>query len=689
MVLRNALVLGLLALAAGCIHRVPEAHLAEPTPCAMAYDVDTADKGDVMPMPDEVVTEIRQALGSRNVQAQSPLDSHGAKLRTTQKRLAELAKNAGSAPLIMLVEAKVVFFDMMEGRFKWIVYTKLTMAHPGALGEAITREFDVPVFLRFDHQRERDALIEASPAIGERAGKLADEFLGEQSGAAPTATSGSPRAIYFVMVDRFANGDRSNDGAVDLKDPAAFHGGDLQGVIDHLDDIQKLGFDTVWLSPVWKTRHDKFYGFGAFHGYWVEDFAHIDRRFGDRRLLRRLSDELHRRHMKLLLDVVLNHVAFDSPLLKAHPDWFHHNGEIKDWNDPGQLQNNDVMGLPDLAQEKPEVYDYLLKTSEMWIDAVKPDGFRLDAVKHVAPAFWSRYSADIHAHAGRDFFLLGEDLDGDPGHLAKTARADGFDAMFDFPLYFAIKDVFCDDKPLGRLAAILSLDRTYATKLVTLVDNHDLPRIATACHGDPKRIGAALGFMLAMRGIPSMNYGTEVGLTGAHEPENRGDMRFPANPPRAELIRDAIARREQHPELADGALRIDAFDASGFALSRVGARETAHIRVGREGVSFQFEPRAGERPGARRVEFHLTGAKSGQAMLVGAGPELGAWKPEAAPKLTGGALAVELPSAAVYEFKFAVRDAAGKTEWESREDRFLFVPPGTGPVRVDATWNGS
>ena len=88
---------------------------------------------------------------------------------------------------------------------------------------------------------------------------------------------------------------------------------------------------TVWLSPIFAMRTEKFHGYGAYHGYWTSDFGAIEPRFGDEALLKKLSAELHRRGMKLVLDVVLNHVAPDSPLTKAHPDWFHDEGGITDW----------------------------------------------------------------------------------------------------------------------------------------------------------------------------------------------------------------------------------------------------------------------------------------------------------------------------------------------------------------------
>ena len=115
------------------------------------------------------------------------------------------------------------------------------------------------------------------------------------------ATSSSPRGIYFVMVDRFADGDVKNDGDANPEDPQAFHGGDLQGVIDHLDWVQALGFDTVWLSPIFKMRTEKWHGYGAFHGYWTWDLNALEPRFGDELLLTRLRRELDRRVADLAL----------------------------------------------------------------------------------------------------------------------------------------------------------------------------------------------------------------------------------------------------------------------------------------------------------------------------------------------------------------------------------------------------
>ena len=388
--------------------------------------------------------------------------------------------------------------------------------------------------------------------------------------------------IYFVMVDRFANGDAGNDGDIDPADPQAFHGGDIRGVIDHLDHLQALGVRTVWLSPVFDSRTDKFFEWGAFHGYWVEDFGAIEPRFGTAQELRQLADELHARDMRLLLDVVFNHVAMDATLTRTHPEWFHPTCDIVDWNDPDQLTDCRVHGLPDLNQESEVVYQHLLQTSLRWIDEVHPDGFRIDAVRHMRPEFLARLSADLRAHAGDGFQLLAEDFQGDALSLSRSFRAGGFSAMFDFPLHYAMLDVYCQQRPVGRIAATLSADREYDDpgRLVPFLDNHDLPRVSSLCHEDPEAVRQALTFLLTTRGTPSLIYGTEVGMEGIEEPLNRGDMRFEDHP-FGEQIRALTALRRDHPALRRGVARLLALDGDFMAYARATDEQAVVVLVNR------------------------------------------------------------------------------------------------------------
>ncbi len=535
-------------------------------------------------------------------------------------------------------------------------------------------------------------------------------------------------AIYFVLVDRFANGDPANDGAIDPADPQAFHGGDIAGVIAHLDEIQALGVRTVWLSPVFTMRTDKFFEWGAFHGYWVEDLTTVEPRFGDLAALRQLSDELHARGMRLLLDVVFNHVAMDGALLQQHPDWFHAECDITDWDDPHQLTDCRVHGLPDLAQEHEPVYRHLLEASAHWIQAVRPDGFRIDAVRHMPLSFMARYSADIRAQAGSGFLLLGEDFQGDALSLSHTFAEGGFGALFDFPLHYAMLDVYCHDQPPGRMAAALSADQHYdrPERLVTFLDNHDRPRLLSACGGDLERARQALTFQLTTRGIPALNYGTEAGLEGAEEPHNRGDMVFGAGHPLGAHVTELLALRRAHVSLQQGTTRLLALDDELFVYARLDDAEGALILVNRsaeerhwavpQGIlrgataadlwtAAPLDPAAlvvppqstavvvlspgegGDWPdhdaiGAaaaprREVRVTVRGATPGEGdtwLLVGAGPTLGNWDPAAGVELAAdGTGAVRLPEGMVMECKAVLRDADGNVRWPQGINSYLLV----------------
>jgi glycosidase len=672
-------VAALLLLLAACVTARPVQRASEPTPVALLVLVDDDETRRVGPVPESVAAGVVAALAERNLQPTMlpPTDGALAARRSTSARLQHLAASS-QAPVLVLVETKARFYSLLNGRFRWELHAVLTMARRGATADATTHVLDFPVFLDFDHQREPDALEYGRRKLVDEVGRLADDFLAPA--AAKSTRAASKEAIYFVMVDRYRNGDRTNDADADPADPQAFHGGDLQGVLDGLDEIQALGFTTVWLSPVFAMRTAKFEGHGAYHGYWVEDLTRVEPRFGDERLLRRLSDELHARGMKLLLDVVLNHVANDAPLARARPDWFHREGGITDWDDRHQLENGDVHGLPDLAQENPAVFEHLVAASRRWIDAVRPDGFRLDAVKHVPLAFWARYNDAIRAHAGPDFMLLGEDLDGDPARLDRTLREGRFTALFNFPLYFAAIDVFCKGAHPGRIGAVLEAEgaRRGPLPYVNLVDNHDLPRLASACGGDLEKARRALDFMLVAPGIPSVSWGTEHLATGEREPHNRTDWAPGGRWQGA--IRDGLATRRS---LAGAAVAFTGLDEAALTISY----ENRAFRIG-PGTFAANAPERRAFAGATTT-VRLAARPDGleEVRLTGLGEGLGAWGFERGVRFEddGAGLAAEAPMQAggVYQFKLVGR-ARGRDVWEGGRDRFLFADG--EPVTV--AWNG-
>ncbi|MBS2024111.1 MAG: glycosyl hydrolase [Deltaproteobacteria bacterium] len=644
----------------------------------------------MLAVPALVNTRLADALGERNLVVQeSAQDAIAGAGKTSAQRIAKLSTLAPEAQLLLLIELKAVYFDELQGQFRWVVYGKLTAQKRGDEKSQSNTTLEEPVFLLTHVDREVEALQAASDAIARRAANLLDGVLSGPKTAGsggdvpkPFVIMHAPRPrgahaqplgdrglgrgfdwkigekpIYFVLVDRFANGDRSNDGAIDLADPAAFHGGDLQGVIDHLDYLKSLGIGTLWLSPVFEMRTEKFFGHGAFHGYWTRDLHAVEPRFGGVEKLIELSLALHERDMRLVLDLVVNHVAFDAPLVKQHPDWFHHNGEIIDWNDAQQLVDHDVYGLPDLAQENPEVHAYLLDVAKSWIDVLEPDGFRLDAVKHVPLAFWKQFNAELHDYAGPDFFLLGEALESDPGKLANIWREGGFDSVFDFPLAFALTNIACKGAQPTTLDAMLAQDQLYpdASKLVTLLDNHDLPRLAEVCGGDAEKIQRAVDLLISTRGTPSFTYGTEAGLRGTKEPENRGDL---------------FISRE--PECTGPALRTKACVVA--QMMKVAGSQARFERKDVYGVNIEKR--------SRSVRVACRGACRPSTAIVGLGPALASWNPAQAKTLPAD---LTLP-VGMMQYKLVRTDAAGKVEWSPGADRFTAVKPGDGVQKIEVSW---
>lgn len=658
-------------LTSGCLTKIPPQRLATRAPIAVAFAVD-----DLETVPEGFRSKIFEVLESRNLEAKEIPSSVVNAQRLTTERWKAASAAAGDAPFVLLLEVRAQFFTQIQGRFRWTVTVKFSA---GRTGDPPTQDqSDFPAVMLFEHERHADAMDAAADFVASRLKPLIDGILVGVGGTVDAgATAMAPGdTIYFVMVDRFENGDPSNDGLIDRADPAAFHGGDLAGLRKRLDWLQALGVGTVWLSPISKMRTEKFHGYGAFHGYWVERLEQLEPRFGTEAELAALRDELEARGMGLMLDLVLNHVGPDTALTKEHPDWFHRRGSISDWSDPQQLVMNDVQGLPDLASEREDVYAYLRGASLSWVQRARPRGFRLDAVKHMPVEFWRRFNADVKVPT------LGEYLDGDTERLASVWKGGGFTSMFDFPLRFAMVDVFCKGESPARLGVVLTEDRRYEhpEALVTLLDNHDLPRLATECR---ENSAAAVKLLYAMRGVPSIIWGTEVGLAGEKEPETRASMRFDAAHPMHAVVADAALLRRSHPSLRGSVTRVVAASEGSITLRRVAADEAATIDVvGRHvAISFaqgDFKKELSTVYGKRRVDF----SGPPDAMVVGSGPELGNWKLEKALPLPA---ATELPIGGVFEVKL-VSKAKG---WEPGANRVVFVADEAGPMKVDLKWRGT
>jgi len=374
--------------------------------------------------------------------------------------------------------------------------------------------------------------------------------------------------LYFVVLDRFADGDPGNDAGVDRTAKGAFHGGDLKGLTARLDDIADLGATALWITPVVKNIPGPVTGAGfpdwGYHGYWADDFLSLDPRFGSEEDLKTLVAEAHRRGMKVLLDVVYNHAGYESRYLgdPKTKDWFRR-------EDRGTCGTDDlttcVAGLPDFKTERPEVADYLLNAQIGWAEKAGLDGFRLDTVKHVDHPFWQEHRKRTRERLGKNFFLIGEVWGGDAQSLDPWFAGDEMDAGFDFSFQGSAVG-FLERR--GRTAAfdhyLKGRDKVRAGYLLSpYLSSHDVPGALSLLGGDVAKFRLAALLELTVSGLPMIYYGEEVARAGGDWPENRSDMPWGSRDvlpgkgrPRNEALRadykKLIAIRRAHPALSRG-----------------------------------------------------------------------------------------------------------------------------------------
>jgi alpha-amylase len=385
------------------------------------------------------------------------------------------------------------------------------------------------------------------------------------------------RVIYQIVVDRFANGDRSNDAAdgVDVVpgDLSRVQGGDWRGVIDHLDYVERLGASAIWISPV-VSNVGRIESEDGYHGYWASDFTTHNPRFGSLEELEELVVRAHARGIAVIVDVVTNHTgrvfaydldadgvvdpgedlppfresAYEVPLiwhvappllfdvdgglLELGSEHFRRRG-IGDLGDYEQRRLGDFpTGLRDLDTEREDIVRAMIETTAQWVIRTDIDGLRIDAVPHVDIAFWERFCAGLRRRlhdVGKDrFFLLGEIFELDPREIARHTGPDALDAGFDFPLKHALIDrVILGGEPpalaRGALEENRALFRTTPQPLgigldpwqarVAIADSHDLPRIRSLID-DPFAVDQAMVALFTIDAIPTVYYGTEQELAG-------------------------------------------------------------------------------------------------------------------------------------------------------------------------------
>ncbi|MFC3563627.1 glycoside hydrolase family 13 protein [Pedobacter jamesrossensis] len=351
--------------------------------------------------------------------------------------------------------------------------------------------------------------------------------------------------LYLITPDRFANGNPSNDNLdsvlINRNSPNARHGGDYQGVSEKLDYIKDLGMTTVWLNPIQENRMRG----GSYHGYAITDFYQSDPRFGSNEEFRELTKSTHDKGMKMVMDMVLNHCGSSHWWMKDLPskDWINNNGVFLQTNHAtvsvmdvhaAESERNTFLngwftrGMPDLNQRNPHLATYLIENSIWWIEYARIDGIRQDTYSYMDFDFLARWNKEVYDEYPQ-FNIVGEtwyNKKTSPawwqGNSALSNKNSNLKTPMDFSLTFAMQKAFdgkADNGYLGDLFEDIAQDFVYADpyNVMTFLDNHDLGRFSRKEDEDLKRYKQGLAFLLTMRGIPQIYYGTEVLMTGTKE----------------------------------------------------------------------------------------------------------------------------------------------------------------------------
>ena len=321
------------------------------------------------------------------------------------------------------------------------------------------------------------------------------------------------RSVYQILTDRFwrSNGDTS------LCDLHNYCGGTFDGMKQQLQYVKDLGFDAIWISPVVDNSP------GGYHGYWARNWEKTNSNFGDDAALKNLVDTAHSMGIWVMVDVVANHVApiehdYGQIYPLNRPEHYHSDCDINDWNNQWQVENCRLARLPDLDQGNSYVRQYLKDWIKNLVSKFGFDGIRIDTIPEVSKDFWTEFCQ------ASGVFQMGEVFNGNDGYVGDYQNHVA--GLFNYPMYFTIKDVWAYGKSMRNIADRWGLNNKNFRDVDALgifVDNHDNARFLNA-NGDQRLFKGALAFALTARGIPFFYYGSEQGFAGGNDPYNREVM---------------------------------------------------------------------------------------------------------------------------------------------------------------------
>ena len=379
--------------------------------------------------------------------------------------------------------------------------------------------------------------------------------------------------IYLIVPDRFANGDPSNDSTDDTKEkaqrsaPFGRHGGDIQGIIDHMDYISDLGATAIWMTPLLEDDARR----GSYHGYACSDYYNIDSRFGDNALYKKMVDVAHEHGVKVIMDIVTNHCGTEHWWMTDMPfdDWVHKNDPFITSNhmyslalDPNASASDRKLmeegwfsrGMPDMNLDNPYLLKYFQQWAIWWIEYSGLDGFRVDTYFYNEKEPMSRWCKAVTDEYPW-FNIVGENWNGNPDMVAywqkDNPNQDGFNSnlpsIMDFPLRDAVnaalaqplasetneEEKLAQRKPvdISSVYNIVARDFQYTdlSNMMIFWSNHDTARIGDVFGQDYSKMKLAFAMLATMRGIPQMFYGDELmfAIHTARRDDGRLRMDFP------------------------------------------------------------------------------------------------------------------------------------------------------------------
>lgn len=369
-------------------------------------------------------------------------------------------------------------------------------------------------------------------------------------------------AIYLITSDRFANGDKSNDTdaslnekIIDREDDYARHGGDIRGIIDHLDYIEEMGFTAIWPSPLLINDMNS----GSYHGYAMTDFYMVDPRFGTLKEYRELADKAWEKDIKLIMDQVANHIGSEHWWMQDLPfsDWINFQERFEAGKEPvysnhrrttnqdlyasktdkkGMTEGWFVETMPDLNQENPYLAKYLIQNSIWWIESLGLSGIRQDTYPYPNKAFMSDWAGAIMKEYP-NFNIVGEEWSNNP--LLIRYWQDGIDNGYDSNLKSTM-----DFAMQSKIVSGIKAEETWGTGLVEIYeglandfayaspedilifpDNHDMSRIYTQMEEDFEKTQMAIAYMSVIPRTLQLYYGTEILMNDTENPGDHGLIR--------------------------------------------------------------------------------------------------------------------------------------------------------------------